>query len=106
MWDPSAKFKVHDIKLNQNKAIRFIANLKGHDDSVGSARERLKLETMEDGRKNHRLCLLTRILKTEKQHDTLLRDYEEAMGNRQLETMTTRAATRSISTLKYACLPH
>ena len=94
MWDPSAKFKVHDIKLNQNKTIRFLANLKGHDDSVGSARERLKLETMEDGRKNHRLCLLTKILQTEEQHDAFLRDTEEAIGKRPPETMTTRAATK------------
>ena len=38
-----------------------------------------------------------------------LRDYKEDMGNRQPETMTTRAATRgelrSISTLK-CTLPH
>ena len=42
---------------------------------------------------------------TEEQRDTLLRNYEEAMGNRQPKTMTTRAATReeprSISALKY-----
>ena len=60
---------------------------------------------MEDRRKNPRLCLLTKILQTDEQHDTLLRDYEEAMGNRPPETMTTRAATRgeprSISTSKY-----
>ena len=43
---------------------------------------------MED-RRNHCLCLITKILHTEEQHDTILGDYEEAMGNRQPETMTT-----------------
>ena len=94
MWDPSNKSKVHDIELIQIKAIRFIANLRGLDDSVSVTRERLKLESLEERRKNHRLCLLTRILQAEEQHNTLLKDYEEAMGNRQPETMTTRAATR------------
>ena len=28
VWDPSAKCKVHDLKIIQNKAIIFIANLK------------------------------------------------------------------------------
>ena len=105
MWDPSVKSKVHDIELIQNKAIRLIANLRGRDDSVSVTRERLKLESL-DRRKNHRLCLLTRILQAEEQHNTLLKDYQEAMGNRQPETMTTRAATigepKSISTLRNA----
>ena len=69
-------------------------------------RERLKPESLEERRKNHRLCLLTRLLQAEEQHNTLLKDYEEAMGNRQPETMTARAATRgepmSISTSKNA----
>ena len=104
VWDPSVKSTVHNIELIQNKAIRFIANLRGRDDSVSVTRKRLKLEGLEERRKNHRLCLLTKILQAEEQHNTLLKDYEEAMGNRQPETMTTRAATRgeprSISTSK------
>ena len=69
-------------------------------------REQLKLESLEEKRKNHRLCLLTRILQAEEQHNTLLQDYEEAMGKRQHDTMTTRAATtaepKSISISKIA----
>ena len=70
MWDPSNKSKVHDIELIQIKAIRFIANLRGRDDSVNVTRERLKLESLEERRKNHCLCLLTRILQAEEQHNT------------------------------------
>ena len=50
VWNPSVKSKVHNIELIQNKAIRFIANLRGSDDSVSVTRERLKLESLE-GRK-------------------------------------------------------
>ena len=62
VWDPSARCKVHDIEIIQNKAIRFIANLRRREGSVSAAKERLKLETLEDRQKNHRLCLLTRTL--------------------------------------------
>ena len=63
VWDRSTKCKVHNIELIQNnKAIRFIANLRGRDDSEVAARKPLKLKTLEDRRKNHHLCLLTKIL--------------------------------------------
>ena len=48
VWDLSAKCKVHDIEISQNKAIRFIAYLRGREDSVSAARQRLKLPTLED----------------------------------------------------------
>ena len=38
VWDPSDESKEHDIELSQNKAIRFIANLRGRDDSVSVTR--------------------------------------------------------------------
>ena len=60
--DSTAKCKVHDIKIIQNKAIRLTANLLRREDNVSAASERLKLQTLEDRRKNHRLCLLTKIL--------------------------------------------
>ena len=50
VWDPSAKCKVHDIEIIQNKAIRFIANLRGREDGVSAARERLKLQTKIGGK--------------------------------------------------------
>ena len=50
MWDPSAKCKVHNIEIIQNKAIRFIANLRGREDGVSAARERLKLQTKIGGK--------------------------------------------------------
>ena len=80
VWGPSVKSKVHDEELTQNKAIRFITNLRGRDDNVSVTRKRLKLESLEERRKNQRLCLLTRTLQAEVKNSitALLKDYEEA----------------------------
>ena len=48
VWDPSAKCKVHDIEIIQNKAVRFIANLRRCEDSVSAAKKRLKLKTLDE----------------------------------------------------------
>jgi len=59
VWDPLAK----SIELVQNSAILFISNMK-----VSEASDELGLWSLEDRRKNYRLCLLTRILQNEDQH--------------------------------------
>ena len=96
------KWKVHNIKLIQNKAIRLISNPRGRDDRSKRYQKATNTRNLGRQEENHRLSLLPRILHTEEHHDALLKDYEETMGNRQPETMTTRAATRvecrSIST--------
>jgi len=61
VWDPAVRSKVHDIELIQNSAVQFISDMKGHADSVSEARDELGLQSLVDRRKNHRLCLLTRI---------------------------------------------
>ena len=71
VWDPSAKSKIQDIELVQNSAVRFISNLKGRTDSVSEARNQLQLQSLEERRKNRRLCFLTQILQNEDQHRTL-----------------------------------
>ena len=94
VWDPSARSKIHDIELVQNSAIRFIRNLKGRTDSVSEARNQLQLQSLEERRKNHRLCFLTQILQSEDQHHTLSTAYDEIAKDRQLVTVTTRSAAR------------
>jgi len=91
-----ARSKVHDRELIQNSTI---SNLKEHTDSVSEARDGLGLESLEDRRKNHRLCLLTRILRNEDQHQSLSRAYDEIVEDRELLTVT-RGELISISTMK------
>ena len=69
--DPSARSKIQDIELVQNSAVCFISNLKGRTDSVSKARNQLQLQSLEERRKNHRLCFLTQILQSEDLHRTL-----------------------------------
>ena len=92
VWDPSARSKIQDIELVQNSAVRFISNLKGRTDS--EARNQLQLQSLEERRKNHRLCFLTQILQSEDQHRTLSTAYDEIAKDRQLVTVTTRSAAR------------
>jgi hypothetical protein len=62
VWDPHTKLAIHKVEMIQNKAIRFIKNLKGRDESVSTARDDLDLLSLEKRRRNHRLSLLLRIL--------------------------------------------
>jgi len=94
VWDPAVRSKIHEIELVQNSTIRFISNMKGRADSVSEARNELGLRLLEDRQKNHRLCLLTRILQNEDQHQSLSRAYDEIIEDRELVTVTTRAAAR------------
>ena len=109
VWDPSVNSKVHhDIEQIQNKAVRFIANIRGRDDSVSVTRERLKLEFLEERRKNHGLCLLTRILQAEEQQNSLLKNHVEAMGNKQPETIVKDLANNPLPVIPTSmcyCMP-
>ena len=89
--DPHAKQTIHIIKLIQNKAIRFIKNIKGRDESVFTARDDLDLISLEKRRRNHRLSLLIRILEDEDRHKTLSKAYDELIQDRKYES---RAAYR------------
>ena len=65
VWDPHTKQIIHKVEMIQNKAIRFIKNLKGREDSVSAARDDLYLFSLEKRRRNHCLSLLLRILQDE-----------------------------------------
>ena len=71
VWDPSAGNKINYIERVQNSAVCFISNLKGRTDSVSETRNQLQLQSLEERRKNRRLCFLTQILQNEDQHRTL-----------------------------------
>ena len=94
VWDPLARSKIHDIELVQNSAVHFISKLNGRADSVCEAKNQLQLQSLEEKRKNHRLCFLTQILQSEDQHRTPSTAYDEIAKDRQLVTVTTRSAAR------------
>ena len=80
--DSSARNKIHDIELVQNSSIRFISNQRGRTDSVSEARNPLQLQSLENRRKNHRLCFLRQIHQNNDEH-SLRRDCQrQTAGDR------------------------
>ena len=65
VWDPYKKQDIHEIEMVQNRAIRFICNLKGRDDSITEARNKINLQTLETRRRKARLKLLLSMMDDE-----------------------------------------
>ena len=101
VWDPYLECLSHDIEKVQQKAIRFISNLKGRD-SVTDARDKLSLDTLSDRRSKIRQNLLFRLLSKEEQHNSLITDYDELMNNNSDIAPQTRAKTRGDPPTIYA----
>ena len=95
LWDPPEKKNINDIELLQNKATRFVKNIKGRS-SVSDARS--QLQSLQDRRKSHRLSLLMRVLSDDTKHQALASSYEEMKNkNRNLKTVSTRGEMTSTS---------
>jgi len=61
VWNPATKSVAERLERIQNKAVRYISELKGRE-SVSDARSQLKLKTLASHRRDHRVGLLGRIL--------------------------------------------
>jgi len=64
-WDPTCKKEISGLEKIQVYAVRFIANIKGHEDGE-SAMKKLCLQSLEQRRTRH-INLLMKIL-TKEQH--------------------------------------
>ena len=93
VWDPSDRQTVHNLEMVQNRATRFVANLKGRD-SVSNACGKLGLQSLESRRRNQRIALLMKILSHESKHNVLASAYDEITTDRKDTTIITRAAAR------------
>jgi len=101
LWDPADKASCQRLELVQNKAIRFVKNIKGRR-GITEGRDSLELQTLEQRRRNHRLSLLMKILSNEEKNKALASAYEEITNCRQSATMITRAASRGEPTSVFA----
>ena len=101
LWDPPDKKSINDIELLQNKAIRFVKNIKGRS-SVSDARS--QLQSLQDRRKSHRLSLLMRVLSDDTKHQAFASAYEELKNSRKPTTVSTRAARRGEPTSIFASI--
>lgn len=93
VWDPFLEKHKQLIESVQNKAIRFILNLKGRC-SITDARNRLNLSTLEQRRKDHRLQIFLRVLQ-HNNHQSFSELYD--LANATLSSPTNTHATRSKS---------
>lgn len=62
VWDPHVKKNSYSSEMVQNRAIRFIAGMKGRDESITEARNLLSLDSLEHRRKQARLRLINKML--------------------------------------------
>ena len=93
------KKNTNDIELLQNRAIRFVKNIKGHS-SVSEAHN--QLQSPQDRRKSHKLSLLMRVLSDDTKHQTLASAYEELTNNKKPTRVSIRAARRGEPTSTFA----
>ena len=101
VWDPYLECLNHDIEMIQNKAVRFISNIKGRK-SVTEAREKLCLDTLVNRQMKIRHNLILRLLSNEEHHRLLVNDYDELCSDSPDNTPTTRAMARGVPLTIYA----
>jgi hypothetical protein len=92
VWDPCVAYLSEDLEMVQNRAIRFILELKGRDVSITSSREHLDMKTLKKRRQEHRHSLFIKIL----QNDQSFPSLTETFAEMQSESVT-RAGHRAIS---------
>ena len=90
---------VTDIELLENKAIRFVRNIKGRNSVSDSRSQR---QSLQDHRKRHRLSLLMRVVSDNTKHQALASAYDELKNSRKPTTISTRAARRGEPTSIFA----
>jgi len=61
VWDPTNKHLITKLEVTQNRAIRFINNLKGRELSITAAKFDLGLETLRKRRQSQRISLFCHI---------------------------------------------
>ena len=97
--DPQYMKSTNDIELFQNRAIRFVKNIKDRS-SVSEAR--IQLQSLQDHRRSHRLPLLMKVLSDDTKHQTLASTYEKLINSKKTTTVSTRATKKEEQTSIYA----
>jgi len=86
VWDPYIKKHTHDLEMVQNRAVRFILNIKGRDTSITEAKDSIKLKTLATRRKENRLKTLLNILDNEVLHPSLSNVLTEMLSKSSMST--------------------
>jgi len=91
VWDPYVGEQIYKLEMLQNKAVRFIFNIKGRDESITLVKEKHHIQSLSKRRKDSRILTLISILSHEELHPSLSRDLM-AMKSNDLN-VTTRSSS-------------
>jgi len=71
VWDPYNKDKIQKLEVFQNKAVRFIYNIKGREESMTDVKRMNNIKTLEWRRQKSRFSTIHSILRNEALHPSL-----------------------------------
>lgn len=108
-WDPYYAKDINKLEVLQNKAVRFILNLKGIQ-SMTAARDKLKLSTLESRRKASRLKLLMLFLSNNDICSNISESYDNLTTcssalTRQMSNYVPRSLTTNLNVYHNSFLP-
>ena len=103
-WDPYTKKLIEHIELFQNKAIRFILDLKGIC-SISDARNLLEIETLSERRKTARTSLLMKIISGDSESTAIIRECFTDLVTNQHDHFTRLSQSSVPFTLQSNLLP-
>ena len=89
IWDPVSQTLTHKLEAVQNKAIRFIKNLKGREESVSGARSTLGLNTLKKARQARRINLFHKVFEHEELFPNLTNTLNDMTPTHSFNTRTT-----------------
>jgi hypothetical protein len=92
VWDPSFRKDIERLEMVQNRAVRFVCDLRGIC-SVSEARAEIELESLEERRRNQRKKFLLNLLAGENCHPALDSAFPELEAVSSLFCSTRSAAS-------------
>jgi hypothetical protein len=71
VWDPYTNKHIHDLEMVQNKAVRFVYNVKGRDTSITDIKNQNHITALNVRRRDKRIEMMLNIIENEHLHPSL-----------------------------------
>jgi hypothetical protein len=71
IWDPTHNYLINKLELFQNKALRFVFNVKGRDTSMTEVKNKNHIQTLSKRRRDARFSTFIKILEHTDMHPSL-----------------------------------
>ena len=86
VWDPTNKDTIYRLEVLQNKAVRFIYNIKGRDVSMTSIKEANSIQTLQKRRETRRHNTFVHILQYDEKFPNLRLTLDKMQANTHINT--------------------